>query len=426
MGVEPWIFNLDSFLLILDSFETFLSLARSYWWVYLPIFLFFMARMAYMVYIQYRYVFGLKWILLEIKIPKEVRKSPKAMEQVFAGLHGVYSSVLDFKDKYIDGKCYTWYSFEIVGRGGETNFYIRTFDKFKNIVESQVYAQYPEAEVIEAPDYIYDLPPYLPDDKYDLWGSDLILAKSDVYPIRTYPEFEEKGMGLDDPKRIDPLASLAEICSGLYAGEQIWVQILGAPINSGWVQKGQAELDKIMGKISPSHGGFLSNAIFAIDRALVGMPTIVEKKEEKRADLSPGKQDMMKAIEKSWDKLGYEAVVRFIYIGPKDNFRSANGYAISGSFRQFASQNLNSFKMNKRILTYAKGLFKSSRLLKRKKILYQMYRERKLFSPLITRYTLNTEEMATIFHFPDTGVKAPLFPRVEAKKGEPPVGLPLS
>ena len=40
-------------------------------------------------------------------------------------------------------------------------------------------------------------------------------------------------------------------------------------------------------------------------------------------------------------------------------------------------------------------------------------------------FVLNIEELATIYHIPDIGVKSPLLPRVEAKKGEPPVGLPI-
>ncbi|OGM97001.1 MAG: hypothetical protein A2817_01955 [Candidatus Yanofskybacteria bacterium RIFCSPHIGHO2_01_FULL_39_8b] len=393
----------------------------------MPVFLFFFALTTYKNFIQLRYKLSLKWILLEIRAPKEVRKSPKAMEQVLAGLHGVYSSALNFKDKYIDGRVYNWYSFEIVGKGGETHFYIRTIDKFKNLVEAQLYAQYPDAEISEVSDYVNDMPLHLPDDKYDLWGTDLMLAKPDVFPIRTYPEFEEKAVGAEDVKRVDPLASLSEICSMLHTNEQIWIQILGAPINSDWVKKGQAEIDKIMGKIpAPSKSNFLSDAVFAIDRAINGTSAVVEKREEKRADLSPGKQEILKAVEKSWDKLGYEVIIRYLYIGPRDDFHSAHAYAVSGSFRQFASQNLNSFKMNKLILTYANGLFKKSKLLKRKKIIYQLYRERKLFSPYLARYTLNTEELATIFHFPDTGVKSPLLPRVEAKKGEPPAGLPIT
>ena len=68
-------------------------------------------------------------------------------------------------------------------------------------------------------------------------------------------------------------------------------------MNDSWIKKGQREIDKIMGKMPPSSsGGFFSNMIFAIDRAIGGASAVVEKKEEKRADLSPGKQEMLKAI----------------------------------------------------------------------------------------------------------------------------------
>ncbi|MDP3696536.1 MAG: hypothetical protein Q8R55_00720 [Candidatus Taylorbacteria bacterium] len=363
--------------------------------------------------------------MLEITPPKEVRKSPKAMEQVFAGLHGVYTIPIKWHAKLFKGKMPDGYSFEMVGKGGETHFYIRTQEKYKNIVEAQIYAQYPESEITEAADYVNDMPLILPDENYDLWGADFILNKSDIFPIRTYPEFEEKGMGPDDPKRVDPLASLSELFSTLHAKEQIWVQIIGAPTSDSWVKKGQAELDKIMGKpVATSKGGFLSNAIFSIDKAISGMDNVpIERKEEKRADLSPGKQDILKAIEKSWDKLGYETGIRFLYIGPQDAFHQAHVAGVTGAFRQYSSQNLNGFKHNKLTLTFAKGLFKKSKLYNRKVAIYQAFKERRM--PFM-KYVLTTEELATVYHFPDIGVKSPLLPRVEAKKGEPPSGLPIT
>lgn len=399
----------------------------------MPIFLFFIAYFAIQNYTHLKYKLGLEWILLEMKVPKEVRKSPKAMEQVFAGLHGVYSIPVKWHKKFFGGKMLDWYSFEIIGKGGETHFYIRTVKPFKNIVEAQVYAQYPEAEIFEVPDYVHDLPLYLPDDKYDLWGTDLMLNKPDAYPIRTYPEFEEKGAGPEDVKRIDPMASLAELCSTLHAGEQIWVQILGAPTGDAWVKKGQAVLDKLMGKTpAVQTGNFLSDMVFSIDKAISGAVPgpLIDKKDEKRPERpdltpSPGKQDIMKAIERSWDKLGYETAIRILYIGRKDNFHQAHAAGITGAFRQFSSMNLNGFKVNKYTLTFAKGLFKKSKLFKRKRLIYQSYKNRNLFGFGVARYVLNTEELATIFHFPDVGVRAPLLPRVEAKKGEPPVGLPI-
>lgn len=397
----------------------------------MPIFLCFLAYHSIQNYTNLKYRLGLKWILLEIKIPKEIRKSPKAMEQVFAGLHGVYSKPLDFKDTFFAGKIPDYYSFEMVGRGGETHFYVRTQEKYKNIVEAQIYAQYPESEVAEVPDYVYDMPLSLPDERYDFWGTDLMLIKSDAFPIRTYPEFEEKGTGPEDVKRIDPMASIAELFSTLHANEQLWIQINSAPTGDEWIKKGQAELDKLMGKSAPTQkGDFLSDMVFAVDKAISGAAAgpIVEKKEEKkeRVELSPGKQDIMKAIERSWDKLGYETVIRFLYIGPKDNFHQTHAAGVTGALRQFSSQHLNGFKANKFTITHTKGLFKESKLLKRKKILYPAYRERKLFGTSVVKYVLTTEELATIFHFPDVGVRSPLLPRVEAKKGEPPAGLPIT
>ena len=416
---------MTSFLLILDTINTVFSFLLFFWWIYLPILLFILSFSALKIYTSLKYRLSLKWILLEITPPKEVRKSPKAMEQVFAGLHGVYVIPIKWHARLFKGKIPDWYSFEMVGKGGETHFYIRTQEKYKNIVEAQVYAQYPESEISEVPDYINDLPLIIPDDKYDLWGAEMILSKPDAFPIRTYPEFEEKGMGRDDPKRVDPLASLSELFSTLHAGEQIWIQILGAPTGDGWIKRGQAEIDKIMGKAAPAaKGSLLSDTFFELDKIIGGAgsgPT--ERKEEKRADLSPGKQEILKAIEKSWDKVGYETGIRFLYIGPKDAFHQTHVAGVNGAFRQFSSLNLNAFKHNKLTLTFAKGLFKKSKLYNKKVAIYQAFRERRM--PFM-KYVLNVEELATIFHFPDFGVKSPLLPRVEAKKGEPPAGLPIT
>ena len=90
------------------------------------------------------------------------------------------------------------------------------------MVQSQIYAQYPDSEITEvAEDYVNLLSASLPDDTNDLFGSEIILSKEDYYPIRTYPEFEEKSSGPDYVKRIDPLASLAEVLSSLEVGEFI-------------------------------------------------------------------------------------------------------------------------------------------------------------------------------------------------------------
>jgi hypothetical protein len=55
-------------------------------------------------------------------------------------------------------------------------------------------------------------------------------------------------------------------------------------------------------------------------------------------------------------------------------------------------------------------------------MLYGVYRERLMPKDV---NILNTEELATIYHFPTKMVEAPMVHRIEAKKGEPPAGLPV-
>ena len=39
---------------------------------------------------------------------------------------------------------------------------------------------------------------------------------------------------------------------------------------------------------------------------------------------------------------------------------------------------------------------------------------------------MNIEELATLYHFPTPSVKAPLLKRTEAKRAEPPFGIPIT
>lgn len=151
-----------------------------------------------------------------------------------------------------------------------------------------------------------------------------------------------------------------------------------------------------------------------------------EKKEEKKKEdkpfnqLNPGVQEIIKTIEKGTAKLAFEAGIRMVYIAPLDKYDDGRMRSVAGAFKQFATQALNGFKPG--ISTdITKGFNKAARALKNKKKIYKDYRGRAFpKKPLI----LNTEELTTIFHVPDVGVKTPALPRIETKKGEAPAGIP--
>jgi len=384
---------------------------------------------AWLAYVTQKYLLSLNWVLLEVKPPPDVPKSPKAAESVFAGVHGTYLPV-KWKKRFFKGEVPTFFSFEIVGNGGDIGFYIRTPEALRPLVESHLFAQYPDAEIRVIDDYITTLPRFLPNDQYDLFGVDLVFAKEDAYPIRTYPFFEEAG-GRDEFSRNDPLAPLAEIMSSLEPGEHIWLQILVRPTGDAWAKEGKRVVDKIVGKEAKDES-IMGKLIAAVDQLFTGALPKEEKKEFDVRKLTPGQRFALEQVESKIAKIGLKTNIRFIYIARQEVFHRTHVSSVVGMFKQLYSNDLNAFKPDPKTMTFARGflhhLFPSDRGFfvkqheyKRKWKLFLNYRKRAFRKKVIT---LNTEELATLFHLPGIGVKAPAFPRVEAKKGQPPAGLP--
>ncbi len=410
---------------------TGLNLVLTYWWAYLPVLLFLAFYFTWQDYIGEEYFNSLNWTLLRIKPPPDVDRSPKAAEQFFSGLHGVFVKPVDWKKKLFKGETLDWFSLEIVGEEGVTNFYIRTLTDYKNLVESNIFAQYPDAEITEVEDYMQKWPGKLPSDEYDLFGSEIILSKEDAYPIQTYPFFEEKMAGLESVKRLDPLSSISEIFSTFRPGEDFVIQVLVRPVGDGWLKKAQQTLDKALGKEPKVEKTFADFILEPIDNLMLGGASAKEEKKEKK--LSAPEEEIVKAIGKKMAKIGFETGIRAAYIAKKDVFHRYHFSAIMGTLKQLATANLNSFKVNKTTITYDKGvlasLFPSDKGFFAEKRVFE--KKLKFFEKMKVRFftdknfILNTEELATVFHLPGVEVKAPLFPRVEAKKGQPPSGLPL-
>ena len=424
------------FFELFSPLTTVFKILEIYWWLYTPIVLFFGVFLGRQTYLDLKYLQTLKWVLLEVKPPPDVAKSPKVAEYIFANLHAIFLPIT-WKKRFFEGKVHDWFSFEIVSSGGEPHFYVRTIDTYLQLVQSQIFAQYPAAEIkVMSEDYVAKLPGFLPNDELNLFGTELLLAKSDVFPIRTYPEFEEEGVkDKETAPRTDPLASIFETLSVLEANEHIWIQILARPTGDVLGKMGKLEIDTLIGKEKKVDDNLLGKLIGGIDSLFSVAVAEVPKKEQKEPtimSLTPGARGVIEAIEKKAAKLAYDTCVRFIYIGANDNFHRGHVSAMFGLFKQFSTFNLNSFKPNSKTITAAKGFlhqifpgekgfFGAAHEFRRKWKIYLAYKARKMPKK---HMILNIEELATIFHLPGLSVKAPLFPRVESKKGQPPAGLP--
>ena len=398
-------FNHPVFQLWIFAWKTLL------WWY--PLLAIYALWKVYFVYIQTKWLKNLAWCLLEIKIPKEISKSPKAMEVILTQLHQTSEGPLS--DRYIKGRTRSWFSLEMASFGGDIHFYIRTEAKFRNLVESIVYSQYPGVEVSEAEDYVYRVPFNMPGSDWEIWGIEFALTKPDAYPIKTYIDY-----GLDkDPKeefKIDPLTSVLELLGSIGPKEQLWVQI---PI--------MAARDRYP---KPGHW-FKKQSWKDVGKAEIKKLTESEKKDDlfgKIWRLTPGERAVIEAVEKSLSKYGFDAGYRMLYLAPKDYYVGTNVPRLISSIKQYGSEDLNGFKPGVTTsFDYPWEDFMNIRLNKLKKRMFRGYCQRNYFYfPARSKILIfNTEELATLYHFPGLVASTPTLDRIASKRGEPPANLPI-
>lgn len=408
----------------IDFIILFFTFLIHWWWLILPFVLFLTLWEMWLSYVRGTYLSKMSWSMIEISVPKEVFQTPKAIENIFSTLHSI-SSAPEWWDIVWKGKIQDYISLEMVGEAGRSHIYIRMPNSLRGYITSQIYAQYPKAEIREAQDYISSVPTTAPDNQYDLWGTELILTKEDGYPIKTYIQFEETV----EEKRIDPVSSILESFAQLQDGEQIWIQILIKPAKEDWAKKGRELIDKLLGKkITPKKtwlDKLVELLILPIDM-FFGIESKPASKDVAATlqSFTPGQKEVIESIEKNISKLGFDTAIRTIYIAKRDIYNRTNIAAILGFFKQFNTLNLNGFKPNNDV-TPAKVkyyVFKKQREHIRKKKVFGNY---KLRAPGKSNFVFNTEELATIFHFPSTIVEAPSTPRIESKTAEPPINLPI-
>jgi hypothetical protein len=435
MGIDLGIIYLDftEFLEVAGKspFHAFFYLLINGGWLPIGIALLVGFKWVWMEYIQSKYASSWKWVLLLIDIPKENIQTPKAVENIFAQLAGAHSEP-NFIEKYFKGKIQEPFSFEIASHEGYIRFYVRTTIQFRDLVEAAIYAQYPEAEIIEVEDYTTFAPNYFPNEEYELWGTELVLVNKQVYPIRTYPEFEHQ---LSQEFK-DPMAALLEALTKLGPGEHVWLQIIIKPTSDKWKEEGIKIVKKLIGaKIEEKPTliekalGIPASILKEAFSSILTLPAQEAKNSKEIASLiqflSPGERRIIEAIQLKISKIGFETKFRIIYLAKKEVFHKGRGVVpIIGAIKQFNTLDRNGFKPAKAVTTKIDYFMVKWRTASRQRKIMKAYKERSIYGGM-TPYVLNIEELATIFHFPVRTVKAPLVRKIESKRGEPPINLPI-
>lgn len=411
--------------------KVFGSFFLRFWWIILPTAFYYVFKFLWFDYIAGysadSFIAGKEFTMLEIIPPREIERGPKIMESFYTGISATLSNPDNVKI-YIEGALFPdRFSMELVSEEGKVHFYIRTETKHKNLVEAQIYAQYPGAEIIAVKDYCDKLPKIVPNKNWDIWGADFEFIKEDAYPLKTYDKFEESITG----EMIDPLTTLLETMGTLGPGQHVWLQFVIQPLSEKWSKEPaqQAVHDKITGRATAptkGHWDHLMDVLFSLGPALFNKVEFgkTESKEQQplEARLTPAEKDTLKDVEEKLGRNCFKTKMRLILIGRRETFDKAKVAAVIGAIKQFNNIHANQVKPEDMTKTYANVIHIESRSDFRKRKLYGRYRGRNMDGPTII---LSSKELATIFHLPDMGVKSPSVPRVSSRLGSAPPNLPI-
>ncbi len=295
---------------------------------------------------------SLEMLTLEVRLPKENEIKIDAAEQMFASFASLKKSgMFSFLD--LDDVL----AFEIVGKKADIRFYVSAPSRIIDLVEKTIYGYYPNADIRRV-----DEPNIFTENGKVAFGS-IVLKDIPYMPARVYKDLAT-----------DPLASVTSSLSKMSDNEGAMIQILIRPAEGKWKKEGKS---------------YVSST----------------KKNEANPEKATFKTDpkVLERIDDKCNKNGFETTIRFVVSSPDKHMADTHLKNIKSSFSQFNSD-LNSFKG-------AKTLFKGNFMID---FVY------KFFPVLDIPYfksvsILSSDELATIYHFPNKTVETPHIQWLKAK-----------
>jgi len=251
--------------------------------------------------------------------------------------------------------------FEIVAKKEDIRFYVSVPEKLKDLVEKQIHGTYPGADVKEVDEYSVFT------DHGKVAFAAMKLSNASFYPIQIYKDLPT-----------DPLSSLTAGLAKMGDNEGAVVQVLISPAGSKWQKAGRSFTSKT-------------------------------KKEEANPETAKYNIDpkTYEEIENKCSKSGFETTIRMVVSSNTKESAEAHLSNLTSSFSQYNSDH-NSFT---KVKTRLKKLF----------MIDFIYRYQPLFG---AKSILSTEELATIYHFPNKSVETPHIFWLNAKRAPAPALIP--
>jgi hypothetical protein len=301
---------------------------------------------------------SLKSVLLQIAVPFNNEVKIDAAEQMWASLYSIKKGGwLKFL------RLQPHLSFEIVAKHENIRFYVSVPEKLKDLVEKQINGAYPDAEIIEVPEYnIFS-------EKGQVAFTELETRKSFYTPIKVYKDLPT-----------DPLSAITTALAKMGPEEGAAIQVLVAPADGKWQGMGKSYISRTKkAESDPEKASF---------------------KAESR---------VLEAIENKCSKPGFNVYLRLVVCSPTLEMAESHLSNLKSVFAQFASDQ-NNFGSRK---TWFKPGF----------MIDFLYRYQPIFRFRGNKTILNSEELATIFHFPNKQIETPHIFWLYSKRAPAPIQI---
>jgi hypothetical protein len=337
---------------------------------------------------------------LEIQMPKEAANKEDAArgedekKQLIAVAEQMYTTLSNAMQRKGFFKADDYIVFEIAAVEKKISFYINCSIELQDLVEKQIQAQYPHAQIER-------VAAYNPFRKgYAIASTELVLQKKYYYPLRTYKQMES-----------DPLNSLTNAMSKLAEDEGAVIQMVLSPAGEAWqlkprhmaleIQQGKtpASVEKsAFSKGASEIGKGISGAVYANNNQL--------NQENTPIHLTPMQQEIVKRLEEKASRPGFKSNIRIITSSQTMTGAEVHMKNITASFMQYSMPPFNSFKVKK----------------KNKKKIVRDYMFR-VFKDYGNKNILNTEELASVWHLPTPFTETPNIKWLLSKKAPAPINI---
>lgn len=276
------------------------------------------------------------------------------------------------------------FSFEVVASQNKIAFYVAAPKSNARYIEQQIHAHYPNASIEEMEDYNSFSP------NTEVAAGYIKTKKDFFFPIKTYQKME-----------VDPMNSLINVMSKLSKDESVAIQYVVRSAVSSWHRKAKRVVKKII-ETNSVYQGVKSAKLFWYIFYL-----IFDKKKETGKTLTEIEREMLKIMEQKNSKSGLDVNIRVVACSKTKAQAKVyldNIAAAFGEYNNFAYGNNFS-----RVQECGDHLIND--------FIYRRFRER-------IGFLLNTEELASIYHFPLKGTETPNILWLNAKTAAAPAEVP--